>query len=359
LDTIHTPFWNWFVELLPMWLAPNLITLIGLVGVIASFLIDTWYIMDFTGEAPKWVYLFAATAVVVYVNLDCIDGKQARRTRSSSPLGQLFDHGCDALSVRLLLDNTQCSFNFPCGWPAALLNMTIMVPWILAHLEEYHTGVLLYGDGLIGILEANYALAVVHSLTYFLGVDFWGWQLNHLLPFHAPWPIEVRYIFFAVFSIGGLSQVVGQIYRVLTFDENNLLHEERGHKELGMTSRLKHLAYLLIMCTLGVWWTSDPTPLWGLCRTASVTYAFAYSLVASQLIVAHMAKEPLLPSAWIYAVMLLGCLNRQFQVVDVRLSALLLMLVAFAGYMHYVVQVINQICDHLGIRVLVIKTAQQ
>lgn len=36
-----------------------------------------------------------------------LQGKQARRTKSSSPLGQLFDHGCDALSVHLLLSNTQ------------------------------------------------------------------------------------------------------------------------------------------------------------------------------------------------------------------------------------------------------------
>lgn len=38
---------------------------------------------------------------------DCIDGKQARRTRSSSPLGQLFDHGCDALCVFMLMGITQ------------------------------------------------------------------------------------------------------------------------------------------------------------------------------------------------------------------------------------------------------------
>ncbi len=31
--------------------------------------------------------------------MDAIDGKQARRTGSSSPLGELFDHGCDALSI--------------------------------------------------------------------------------------------------------------------------------------------------------------------------------------------------------------------------------------------------------------------
>lgn len=31
--------------------------------------------------------------MLFYLHLDCIDGKQARRTKSSSPLGQLFDHG--------------------------------------------------------------------------------------------------------------------------------------------------------------------------------------------------------------------------------------------------------------------------
>jgi ethanolaminephosphotransferase len=30
--------------------------------------------------------------------IDNLDGKQARRTKSSSPLGLLFDHGCDALN---------------------------------------------------------------------------------------------------------------------------------------------------------------------------------------------------------------------------------------------------------------------
>ena len=35
----------------------------------------------------------------MYQTLDAIDGKQARRTNSSSPLGELFDHGCDSLST--------------------------------------------------------------------------------------------------------------------------------------------------------------------------------------------------------------------------------------------------------------------
>ena len=35
----------------------------------------------------------------IYQSLDAIDGKQARRTNTSTPLGELFDHGCDSVSA--------------------------------------------------------------------------------------------------------------------------------------------------------------------------------------------------------------------------------------------------------------------
>ncbi len=37
-------------------------------------------------------------AMIFYQTLDNMDGKQARRTGTSSPLGMLFDHGCDAIN---------------------------------------------------------------------------------------------------------------------------------------------------------------------------------------------------------------------------------------------------------------------
>ena len=61
----------------------------------------------------------------MYVHLDCLDGKQARRTKSSSPLGQLFDHGCDALSVNLLLANIGVSLSMPCSWAHAIGNLGV------------------------------------------------------------------------------------------------------------------------------------------------------------------------------------------------------------------------------------------
>lgn len=45
----------------------------------------------------NWKLIMMAASIFVYQNLDNLDGKQARRTRTGSPLGMLFDHGVDSL----------------------------------------------------------------------------------------------------------------------------------------------------------------------------------------------------------------------------------------------------------------------
>lgn len=43
--------------------------------------------------------------------------------------------------------------------------MSIMVPWLLAHWEEYHSGIMLYGNGYWGVTEANYLMVLLHFFT--------------------------------------------------------------------------------------------------------------------------------------------------------------------------------------------------
>ena len=50
-------------------------------------------------QAPAWAFIMSALGLFIYQSLDAIDGKQARRTNTSSALGELFDHGCDAVST--------------------------------------------------------------------------------------------------------------------------------------------------------------------------------------------------------------------------------------------------------------------
>ena len=71
-------------------------------------------------QLPGWTLVTAAVGLFIYQALDAIDGKQARRTGSATPLGELFDHGCDSLStgeVKLPLEGTHC-FTFCCTYSA-------------------------------------------------------------------------------------------------------------------------------------------------------------------------------------------------------------------------------------------------
>ena len=69
------------------------ITIIGFVLVCIAHAIMAYYCPDLEGPAPWWAYVFNCVTLLAYQTLDNLDGKQARRTGSSSPLGLLFDHG--------------------------------------------------------------------------------------------------------------------------------------------------------------------------------------------------------------------------------------------------------------------------
>lgn len=57
------------------------------------------YSPDAKIEAPRWACALCGLGLFIYQSLDAIDGKQARRTGTANPLGELFDHGCDSIST--------------------------------------------------------------------------------------------------------------------------------------------------------------------------------------------------------------------------------------------------------------------
>lgn len=89
-----------------MWVAPNLLTFLGFMLTFINYLLFAFYDYGFKAATqiesnypiPKWVFLVTGINVFVAYTLDGIDGKQARRTGTSTPLGELFDHGLDSYS---------------------------------------------------------------------------------------------------------------------------------------------------------------------------------------------------------------------------------------------------------------------
>ncbi|VDP61745.1 unnamed protein product [Heligmosomoides polygyrus] len=63
-------FWEYVVQFYPLWLAPNLITLIGLVVNLISVLVLSHYCPTTREVAPSWAYASAAFGLFIYQTLD-------------------------------------------------------------------------------------------------------------------------------------------------------------------------------------------------------------------------------------------------------------------------------------------------
>ena len=98
LDAALRPWWRAVAAALPVWLAPNAVTLLGTAALVLSATLLT-ALSAGGASPPAWSQLLAAASVLFYQTMDAADGSHARFLGLASPLGQLFDHGCDALAA--------------------------------------------------------------------------------------------------------------------------------------------------------------------------------------------------------------------------------------------------------------------
>eukprot|EP00934_Nitzschia_sp_Nitz4_P000208 Nitzschia sp. Nitz4//scaffold11_size288233//158887//160197//NITZ4_000778-RA/size288233-processed-gene-0.236-mRNA-1//-1//CDS//3329534086//208//frame0 len=172
LDNFFSPnLWQPMTDILPMWLAPNLVTTLGGCFCLVSTICSITFLKsgvslsgdqgdDIATALPQWLFFLNGFCVFTYYTFDCMDGKQARRTNTSSPLGQLFDHGMDCICNLSHLHLVQCITLVP---PRLLMiiQCSLQFAFFLAQWEEYFTGILPHAAGsYCGVTEMNYGLAL-------------------------------------------------------------------------------------------------------------------------------------------------------------------------------------------------------
>ncbi|XP_059059475.1 cholinephosphotransferase 1 isoform X1 [Achroia grisella] len=201
LDALLQPWWCWLVSKTPLWLAPNLITILGLIVNIITTLILVWYSPDAQQEPPRWSFALCALGVFIYQSLDAIDGKQARRTGSQSPLGELFDHGCDSISTVFIALGACIAVKLG-EYPTWMFFQCIcaMTLFYCAHWQAYVTGTLKMGR--IDVTEAQYSIIAIHLVSATLGPGFWSTQIAGAL--------EARYSL-ALAAVTGTFLTVGTL----------------------------------------------------------------------------------------------------------------------------------------------------
>jgi hypothetical protein len=129
-------FWERVTLLYPMWLAPNVITLMGFLCIVVGYVFNLVASPEGLGSMPEHLYPVLAVLVFIYQTLDGSDGKQARRTKSGSALGELMDHGVDAVTTGLIASFFTDAFGFGLRSP---------LPWVLFFGAQVRTSPSLKG----------------------------------------------------------------------------------------------------------------------------------------------------------------------------------------------------------------------
>ncbi|CCW68856.1 unnamed protein product [Phytomonas sp. Hart1] len=152
------------VKFLPPWLAPNVITITGLAFVCISHAILAYYMPKLTAKDPNYlfenemnmsyrkefipqppslVFVLVAASMFLYQFLDNLDGHQARRTGTSSPLGLLVDHGCDAFNCIISSLSIAASVSAGPCWKTWVILLNTVTTFFMNTWEEYYRGILI------------------------------------------------------------------------------------------------------------------------------------------------------------------------------------------------------------------------
>ncbi|XP_039610419.1 ethanolaminephosphotransferase 1-like isoform X1 [Polypterus senegalus] len=173
--------WNRIVKAVPLWIAPNLLTFTGFLLILLNYFLLAYYDWNYTSSslgsrhAPKWVWGLTGLTTFSAYALDSVDGKHARRTHSSSPLGELFDHGLDSWATSLFTLSFFSVFGLSAEREVTPFTLyyilcIILFTFMLSHWEKYNTGVLFLPWG-YDISQVT--LTSVYLLTAIYGVEAW------------------------------------------------------------------------------------------------------------------------------------------------------------------------------------------
>jgi ethanolaminephosphotransferase len=177
-------WWSQVIKIFPLWIAPNAITLSGFGFVIINILTMLYYTPNLDQDCPPWVYASWAIGLFLYQTFDAIDGSQARRTKQSGPLGELFDHGVDALNTSLEVLLFAATMKLGQGWRTVLVLFASLLTFYVQTWDEYHTKTLTLGL-VSGPVEGILTLCIVYAITAVKGGGSY-WQQSMLQTLGVP-----------------------------------------------------------------------------------------------------------------------------------------------------------------------------
>ncbi|XP_040567438.1 cholinephosphotransferase 1 [Lepeophtheirus salmonis] len=329
LDPLFQIWWNTVIHYVPLWVAPNLLTIVGLIVNALTSLILVFETNCATTEAPGYAWYLCALGLFIYQTLDAIDGKQARRTNTTSSLGELFDHGCDSITTIFISISAGCCFRL--GKEPELLFFQCVFCCLLfysTHWDAYITRTVLFGK--FDVTECQTGLMLLLVASGMFGIQIWEYSVI------SNWTLKGICIYTCV--ILGVYNLITKLYSIIT-----------GYRSNNMTlaGAFRPLVPLLVFMLFFVMYIKldivkqDPLKI-------IFGFHFLFSKLNNTLIVSHMSKHPMNIKIFVLLSPLVILFGNMLGV-DTGLSSLIFLIITFTDLMIYNARICQQLCNYLNI----------
>ncbi|KAI9734198.1 MAG: hypothetical protein M1834_002298 [Cirrosporium novae-zelandiae] len=289
--------------------------------------------------------------------MDNLDGKQARRTGTSSGLGELFDHGIDSLNCTLASLLETAAMGLGCTGPGVFTALVPCLPMFFSTWETYHTHTLYLGY-FNGPTEGLIIACLMMAASGYYGPQIWAHRVADLvgldsllgdLKLKDLW-VPILIGAFLVFHLPAC------VYNVMI---------ARQKKKLPVLPVfLEWTPMVVFTFSIGAWLFSPFSHIIKENRLVlfCVIMSFVFGRMTTKIILAHLTRQPfpywtvmlapLIGGAALGNLPLLGLPPVNATVELWYMYAYLVF--AIIVYFRWAFLVINSICDYLGINCLTI-----
>lgn len=298
----------------------------------------------------------------MYQTMDNIDGKQARRTGTSSGLGELFDHGIDSLNCTLASLLETAAMGLGTSKTGVLTALCPCIPMFFSTWETYHSHTLYLGY-FNGPTEGLLIAASIMALSGLFGPQIWTTPVVKVLG--ESWTfgyadqlgdLAVRDVWVLVIIGGLFVHIPGCIKHVI---------EARRRQNLPIAPVfLEWTPFAVYFFSIGLWLYSPFSTL----RSENhlvlfcLTMSFVFGRMTTKMILAHLTRQPfpywtvmLFPLVGGAVLCNLPRLGLPALSAEVELAYLWGYFVfAMIAYFRWAFLVTGAICNYLGINALTI-----
>eukprot|EP01087_Luapelamoeba_hula_P012593 TRINITY_DN3514_c0_g1_i4.p1 TRINITY_DN3514_c0_g1~~TRINITY_DN3514_c0_g1_i4.p1 ORF type:complete len:339 (-),score=29.30 TRINITY_DN3514_c0_g1_i4:142-1023(-) len=199
---ILNPFWDAVVKQVPIHVAPNVLSIAGVLCLIQAYYLCYVYMPMY----PRAVSIAVVLLALIFQTLDAIDGKHATATKNRSPVGELFSQACDNVGAAFLMLTLCCLIGINDTSSQWYIVQAAQLFFMQKHITAFLSkGVLTFGVlsspgevvflfAVVGIVRSVIGFQWLSSLWYSLGLGLypvaitiyggvWVYTLMRLLAF--------------------------------------------------------------------------------------------------------------------------------------------------------------------------------